>query len=117
MSIVHWQPFPSQLVVLTDNDWAGCKVTRRSTTGIVVMLGQDLLCFRNRLQKRVALSSWEAELSALVGGLTDAFGIEHLFREFEMKLNVRSCCDSSAAHGVLTRLRTEEPRYLELKRV
>ena len=101
----RWQPRPTQLVVLTD-DWAGCKVTRRSTTGIVVKLGELLLCFSSKLQKSVALSSGEAELSAQVGGLTDVLGIEHLFRAFGMNLSVRSCCDSSAARGVLTRLGT-----------
>ena len=43
--VFRWQPRPSQLVVLTDSDWAGCKVIRRSTTGIVVKLGGHLLCF------------------------------------------------------------------------
>ena len=61
----------------TDSDWAGCKVTRRSTTGIVVKLGEHLLCLSSRLQKSVPLSSGEAELSAPVGGLTDAIGIKH----------------------------------------
>ena len=40
--------------------------------------GQHLLCFSSKLQKSVALSSGEAELSAQVGVL----GIKHLFREF-----------------------------------
>ena len=113
--VFRWQPRPSQLVVLTDSDWAGCKVTRRSTTGIVVKLGEHLLCFSSKLQKSVALSSGEAELSAQVGGLTDVLGIKHLFREFGMNLSVRSCCDSSAARGVLTRLGTGKLRHLELK--
>ena len=42
-------------------------------------------------------------------------GIEHLFREFGMNLSVWSCCDSSAARGVLTRLGTGKLRHLELK--
>ena len=69
-----WQPVPVELVVLTDSDWAGCKVTRRSTTGIVVILGGHLLHFSSKLQKSIALSSGEAELSAQVGGFTDGLG-------------------------------------------
>ena len=67
-------------------------------------LGEHLLCFSSKLQKSVALSSGEAELSAQVGGLTDVLGIEHLFREFGMNLSVRSCCDSSAAQLSARRL-------------
>ena len=86
-----------ELVVLTDSDWAGCKVTRRSTTGIVVKLGGHLLHFSSKF----ALSSGDAELSAQVGGLTDGLGIKNLFREFGLILSLRSCCDSSAARGAL----------------
>ena len=53
---------------------------RRSTPGIVVKLGGHLLHFNSKLQKSIALSSSEAELSAQVGRLTDALGIKNLFR-------------------------------------
>ena len=46
-------------------------------------LGGHLLHFSSKLQKSIALSSGEAELSAQVGGLTtDGLGIKNLFREF-----------------------------------
>ena len=99
----------------TDSEWADGKVTRWSATGMVVKLGEHLLCFSSRLQRSVALSSGEAELSAQVGGLTDALGIKHLLRECGMNLSVRNCCDSSAARGLLTRLGTGKQRHLELK--
>ena len=66
-------------------------------------LGGHLLHFSSKLQKSIALSSGEAELSAQVGG-TDGLGIKNLFREFGPTLSLRSCCDSSAARGVLSRL-------------
>ena len=55
-----WQPVPVELVVLTDSDWAGCKVTRRSTTGIVVKLGGQLLHFSSKLQKSICVVIWRS---------------------------------------------------------
>ena len=110
-----WQPVPEELVVLIDSDLAGCKVTRRSTSGIVVKLGGHLVHFSSKLQKSIALSSGEAELSAQVGGLTDALGIKILFREIGLTFSLRSCCDSGAARGVLSRLGTWKLIHLELK--
>ena len=42
--VFRWQPGRSKLVVLTDSEWAGCKVIRRSTSGILVKFGEHLLC-------------------------------------------------------------------------
>ena len=31
-----WQALPEHVLVRTDSDWAGCRVTRRSTSGIAI---------------------------------------------------------------------------------
>ena len=91
---------PESLSVLTDSDWAGCRRTRRSTSGFAIFLGQHLLAFGSTTQKNIALSSGEAELSAQVCGVSEALGIANLLHEWKMTIKVKSFCDSSAARGI-----------------
>ena len=50
----------------TDSDWAGCKRTRKSTSGYAIFLDKGPICWRSKMQSIVALSSCEAEYIALV---------------------------------------------------
>ncbi|GKB81625.1 ribonuclease H-like domain-containing protein [Tanacetum coccineum] len=51
----------AQLTAYTDADWVGCPVTRRSTSGYCVFLGDNLLSWSAKRQVTLSRSSAEAE--------------------------------------------------------
>ncbi|XP_057515431.1 uncharacterized mitochondrial protein AtMg00810-like [Amaranthus tricolor] len=51
----------STLLSYTDTDWGGCSVTRRSTSGYCVFLGDNLFSWYAKRQPTVSKSSAEAE--------------------------------------------------------
>ena len=53
------------ITVLVDSDWAGCRTTRKSTSGGVIKLGAHVLTSWSKTQATVATSSGEAELIAI----------------------------------------------------
>ena len=57
-----YQDFPRDLVGSSDSDWAGCKRTRKSTSGGAIRYGSHLLKSWSRTQDTISLSSAEAEL-------------------------------------------------------
>ncbi|KAK3288566.1 hypothetical protein CYMTET_3961 [Cymbomonas tetramitiformis] len=59
---------PLPLSIYTDSDYAGCKVTRRSTSGIAVFLCGSLVILSSMIQKCVSLSTTEAEIIAMSEG-------------------------------------------------
>ena len=52
------------LKVIVDSDWAGCKVTRKSTSGGIIRLGEHMVKSWSTPQPTIALSSGEAEFYA-----------------------------------------------------
>ena len=67
--------------VSTDSDYAGCRVTRKSTPGGVGQLGYHMIKRWSRMQGVVALSVGEAEYYALVKGACEGLGIQGLLRD------------------------------------
>ncbi|XP_022033118.1 secreted RxLR effector protein 161-like [Helianthus annuus] len=59
----------------TDADWAGDKGDRRSTSGYFTLVGGNLVTWRSKKQKVVALSSAEAEFRGIARGLTEILWI------------------------------------------
>jgi hypothetical protein len=62
----------SDLVVYTDADWADCPDTRRSTSGYVVFLGDNLVSWSAKWQTVVSCPSVEAKYHAVANGVAEA---------------------------------------------
>jgi hypothetical protein len=106
-----WQSRPV-LQVYTDSDFAGCVATRLSTSGGAVMLGTHLLKHWASTQKRITLSSGEAELGAVVRGFSEALGIQSVARDLGVELQPEVHADSSAAIGICRRSGIGKIRHL-----
>ena len=57
----------------TDADWAGNITGRKSTSGYFTFVGGNLVTWRSKKQKVVALSSVEAEFCGMAKGLCELF--------------------------------------------
>ena len=55
-----WQEFNARIDAYTGSDWAGDRVTRKSTSGGVLMMGSPLLKLWSSTHPMVALRSGEA---------------------------------------------------------
>ena len=65
----------------SDADWAGCKDTRRSTSGYCFLLANGVISWGSKKQQSVALSSTESEYMALSKATTEAIWLRKLLSE------------------------------------
>ena len=77
-----FQETPCQLETFSDTDWAGCRRTRRSTTGGYTVARSHLIKMRCKTQAVVALSSAEAELYGLVRASAETIGLISMYKDF-----------------------------------
>ena len=108
-----WQDAPSSLTVFTDSNWAGCKMSRKSTSGATFMHGGHLLKAYSRTQSNIALSSAEAELYATVVAASEGLGMKAMAKDFGMSLDPYINVDASAAIGIMQRKGLGKLRHLD----
>ncbi|XP_071574596.1 uncharacterized protein [Temnothorax nylanderi] len=69
------------LIGYTDADWGNCGLDRRSYTGSVFLLANAAISWESRKQRTVALSSTEAEYTALSDAAREAIYLSKLLSE------------------------------------
>ncbi|GJY88229.1 ribonuclease H-like domain-containing protein [Tanacetum coccineum] len=75
-----------QLTAFTDADWAGCLVTRRSTSGYCVFLGDNLLSWSDKRQVTLSRSSAEAKYRGVANVVAETTWILNLLLELHAPL-------------------------------
>ena len=108
------------LDVYVDSDWAGCLTSRRSTSGLVAMIGGHCIKHASLLQTQIGLSSGEAEFYALCRGAATGLGLIAYLADLGIEAMLRCHSDSSAARAVASRrglgkLRHVHTRFLWLQ--
>ena len=98
---VVWE-FPNQepqdtIDVYVDANWAGCRRTRKSTSGGCALLGKHCIKAWSKTQSIIAKSSGESELYGVIKGSSEALGLVTLAGDFGIELNTRVHVDATAA--------------------
>ena len=97
------EPSKAHLEVHVDSDWARDTVTRRSTSGVIVRRGRYLLRHSSTVQNVIGLSSAESEYYALTKGGCSGLGLQSLFADWNLKLQLSLHTDSSSAEAIASR--------------
>ena len=109
-----------------DADWAGDPITRRSTDGIAVFVGESLVAWKSKLQPTTALSTCEAEIRSLSNGTMEALAQQYLLEniygelannEIQLLNDNKSAVDVSRQTSHFSKLKHVELRHLFVREV
>ena len=92
------------MTVFCDSDWAGCRKTRKSTSGACFIHGSHLLKAYSRIQANIALSSGEAECYSMVRAASEGLGFRALAEDYGRENPPWMYVDATAALGVAQRV-------------
>ena len=115
--LVWWYPMQSQqscIVVQTDADWAGCRRSRKSTSGGTICIGDHCIKAWSKTQAVIAKSSAESELYGVVRGACEALGVKTLCKDMGTDIDIRLELDATAAKGILDRQGISKVRHIDV---
>ena len=112
-----YQDVTRKIDVWVDTDYAGCKRTRKSTSGGMVLLGTHLIKGWSTTQAVIALSSGEAEYYGIVKGASTGLGISSVLGDLGHKVKAIIHTDSSAAKSPASRKGLGKARHIEVNQL
>lgn len=99
----------------SDSDWAACKDTRRSVSGICMFIGES--SWRSKKQDTVSCSTAEAEFRAMALATKEMIWLARLLLEFRVPFQPPAylyCDNTSALHIANNSVFHERTKWIEL---
>ena len=102
-----------ELIVYTDANWAGCKRSRKSTSGGCIFRGAHCIKAWSKTQAVIAKSSAESELLGIIRGSCEGLGVQSLARDLGEDVKIQVYMDATAAAGIVERRGISRVRHLD----
>ena len=112
-----YQEEVKKINVWVDTDYAGCRKTRKSTSGGLLMLGEHVVKGWSTTQAVIALSCGEAEYYGIVKGSSVGLGARSVLRDLGSTARICVMTDSSAAKGMASRKGLGKVRHVEVNQL
>ena len=113
VQVIKFHPSFGHLQTYCDTDHAGCIKTRKSTTGLVLMLGGAMVRSLCRGQAVIALSSGEAEFYGLVSAASESLGERSILQEWGISVPIRIMMDATAGAAIGSRRGIGRVKHLD----
>ncbi|KAK6164101.1 hypothetical protein DH2020_000965 [Rehmannia glutinosa] len=85
-----------KLISYSDSDYVGCRVDRKSTSGICQMLGNRLVSWFSKKQNSIATSTAEAKYIAVGSCCAQVLWMRHQLRDYEIEeKEIPIMCDNT----------------------
>merc|ERR1711973_531261 len=115
--LFKYQEEVKKIHVWADTDYAGCRKTRKSTSGGLLMIGEHVVKSWSTTQAVIALSSGEAEYYGIVKGSSVGLGARSVLRDLGCSVRICVMTDSSAAKGMASRKGLGKVRPVEVNQL
>jgi hypothetical protein len=101
--VYPWKSVCNVLTIETDSDFAGCQTTRKSTSCFAMFWSGSLIKFQSKTQSVVATSTQEAEFYSLCSATSAGLGMQGVFQDLGLIVEVNLHSDASAGIALAIR--------------